>query len=114
MSYANLTATIVMVMATIVAVPVVVPCIRAFVRWLRPRPAMGTCVRMTSQGSAMRRFELALQTGDPNRIVPAALELPRPIHLSHGVRVLLALRDAGAGAGERYRQSAARFAANLA
>ena len=57
----------------------------------------------------MTRFERALETGDPNRIVPAALELPRPIHLSHAVRVLLALRDAGDT--ERYRASAEKFAA---
>lgn len=60
----------------------------------------------------MTRFERALETGDPNRIVPAALELPRPIHLAHAVRVLLALRDAGAG--DKYRESAGRFAAQLA
>ena len=59
----------------------------------------------------MARFERALATGNPNLIVPAALELPRPIHLSHAIRVLLALRDAGAG--DQYRESAARFAAQL-
>ena len=59
----------------------------------------------------MTRFERALKTGDPRRIVPAALELPRPIHLSHGVRVLLAMRDAGDD--EQYHASAARFGAQV-
>jgi hypothetical protein len=59
----------------------------------------------------MTRFERALTTGHPGRIVAAALELPRPIHLSHGARVLLALRDAGAE--DEYRKSAAKFAARL-
>jgi hypothetical protein len=59
----------------------------------------------------MARFERALETGDPRRIVPAALELPRPIHLSHAVRVLLAMRDAGDV--EKYPESAARFGAQV-
>jgi hypothetical protein len=56
----------------------------------------------------MTRFERAILSGNPNTIVPAALELPRPILLAHAVRVLLALRDAG---DRRYDASAVRFAA---
>jgi hypothetical protein len=53
-------------------------------------------------------IERALSSGNPNAIVPASLELRRPILLAHAVRLLLALRDAG---DRRYDASAVRFAA---
>lgn len=66
---------------------------------------------MTSQGHATTRFERALATGNPGIVVPAGLELPQPILLHDGLRVLLVLRD---HAPEKYPIAAARWAASLA
>jgi hypothetical protein len=63
---------------------------------------------MTSQGHPSVRFDRALKTANLAIIIPAALELPRPILLRDGLRVLLAIRDLDAG---RYSPAAARFAA---
>jgi hypothetical protein len=65
---------------------------------------------MTSQGSALMRFERAVRTGNPNLVIAAAHELPRPVLLRDALRVLLVLAVADA---DRYPAAAARFGARL-
>lgn len=65
---------------------------------------------MTSQGHPLARFQRALENGNPDIVIPAALELPRPILLRDGLRVLLVLRDR---APDRYPLAAARWAASF-
>jgi len=63
---------------------------------------------MTSQGSAITRFDRAIRTGNPNLVIAAAHELPQPVLLRDALRVVLA-----AAAPERYAPAAARFGARL-
>jgi hypothetical protein len=65
---------------------------------------------VTAQGHPSTRFDRALKTRNLGIIIPAALELPRPIQLRDGVRVLLAIRDLDPG---RYPPAAARFGATV-
>ena len=65
---------------------------------------------MTAQGHPSTRFDRALKTRNLALIIPAALELPRPILLRDGLRVLLAIRELDA---RRYPAAAARFAATF-
>ncbi|MGZ6575494.1 MAG: hypothetical protein ACXVFQ_21060 [Solirubrobacteraceae bacterium] len=65
---------------------------------------------MASQGSAITRFDRAVQTGNPNIVIAAAHELPRPVLLRDALRVLLVL---AAAAPHRYPPAAARFGARL-
>jgi len=65
---------------------------------------------MTSQGSALTRFERAVRTGNPNIVIAAAHELPRPVLLRDALRVLLVLAVADTA---RYQPAAARFGARL-
>ena len=65
---------------------------------------------MTSQGSALMRFERAVRTGNPNIVIAAAHELPRPMLLRDALRVLLVLAVADRN---RYPAAAARFGARL-
>jgi hypothetical protein len=65
---------------------------------------------MTSPGSAMTRFERAVRTGNPNLVLAAAHELPKPILLRDALRVVLVF---AAGAPERFPVAAARFGARL-
>lgn len=71
---------------------------------------MRTSVRMTSQGSAIVRFQRALQTGNPAIVLAAAHELPKPVQLGDALAILLVLLDREL---ERYPAAAARFAARL-
>lgn len=71
---------------------------------------MRTSVRMTSQGSAIVRFQRALQTGNPAIVLAAAHELPKPVQLRDALAILLVLLDRES---ERYASAAARFAARL-
>jgi hypothetical protein len=71
---------------------------------------MRTSVRMTSQGSAIIRFQRALQTGNPAIVLAAAHELPKPVQLRDALSILLVLLDRER---ERYPAAAARFAARL-
>ena len=65
---------------------------------------------MTSQGSALLRFERAIRTANPNLVIAAAHELPRPVQLRDALRVLLVLATAD---HSRYAPAAARFGARL-
>lgn len=65
---------------------------------------------MTSQGSAIVRFDRAVRTGNPNLVIAAAHELPRPVLLRDALRVLLVLAAADP---DRYPPAAARFGARL-
>ena len=65
---------------------------------------------VTSQGSAIIRFERAVRTGNPNLVIAAAHELPRPVLLRDALRVLLVLATADP---DRYQPAAARFGARL-
>jgi len=65
---------------------------------------------MTSQGSAITRFDRAIRTGNPNLVIAAAHELPQPVLLRDALRVVLVL---AAAAPERYAPAAARFGARL-
>jgi hypothetical protein len=56
------------------------------------------------------RFERAVRTGNPNLVIAAAHELPRPVLLRDALRVLLVLAVADA---DRYPAAAARFGARL-
>jgi hypothetical protein len=58
----------------------------------------------------MTRFERALRNGNPNIVVAAAHELPRPVLLRDALRVVLVL---AVGAPDRYPPAAARFGARL-
>jgi hypothetical protein len=58
----------------------------------------------------MMRFERAIRTGNPNLVVAAAHELPRPVLLRDALRVLLVLAGADP---DRYQRAAARFGARL-
>jgi hypothetical protein len=70
-----------------------------------------TFVRMTSRGGPLRRFADALSSGNPGLFTPAALELPMPIHLSHGGAIALKLRDVEPSL---YSRSAVRFGEQFA
>jgi hypothetical protein len=65
---------------------------------------------MTSQGSALMRFERAVRTGNPTIVLAAAHELPKPPLLRDALRVLLVLATA---APDRFPQAATRFGARL-
>ena len=65
---------------------------------------------MTSQGSAITRFERAVNTGNPNIVLAAAHELPKPILLRDALRVVLVLAT---NAPDRFPTVAARFGARL-
>jgi hypothetical protein len=56
------------------------------------------------------RFERAVRTGNPNLVIAAAHELPRPVLLRDALRVLLVLVAADS---DRYQPAAARFGARL-
>ena len=73
------------------------------------RPDANMC-SMTSQGSAITRFDRAVRTGNPNIVIAAAHEFPRPVLLRDALRVLLVL---AAAAPDRYPPAAARFGARL-
>jgi hypothetical protein len=60
---------------------------------------MGTCVRVTSQGSAYARFRRSLDTGSVTNALAAAAELKR-------LELLLLIRDK---APERYGRAALRW-----
>jgi hypothetical protein len=65
---------------------------------------------MTSHGSALVRFDRAVRTGNPNIVIAAAHELPRPVLLRDALRVLLVLAVAN---HDRYAPAAAQFGARL-
>ena len=65
---------------------------------------------MTSQGSALTRFEMAVKTGNPNIVLAAAHELPKPMLLRDALRVVLVLAGR---APERFPAAASRFGARL-
>lgn len=65
---------------------------------------------MTSQGSAIVCFEPAVRTGNPNLVIAAAHELPRPVLLRDALRVPLVLVAADR---DRFPPAAARSAARL-
>src|SRR5947209_19342758 len=65
---------------------------------------------MTSQDSALARFERAVKIGNPNIVLAAAHELPKPMLLRDALRVVLVL---AAAAPERFPAAAARFGARL-
>jgi hypothetical protein len=48
---------------------------------------------MTSQGSAIVRFQRALKTGNPGIVLAAAHELPKPVQLRDALAILLVLLD---------------------
>jgi hypothetical protein len=75
-----------------------------------PTRPNGNMCSMTSQGSALVRFDRAVRTGNPNIVIAAAHELPRPVLLRDALRVLLVLAVADHG---RYPPAAARFGARL-
>src|SRR5450755_2149723 len=80
-------------------------------REIAPSPSLRTDVRlMTSQGSAIVCFEPAVRTGNPNLVIAAAHELPRPVLLRDALRVPLVLVAADR---DRFLPAAARFAARL-
>jgi hypothetical protein len=56
------------------------------------------------------RFERAVRTGNPNIVIAAAHELPKPLLLRDALRVLLVLATA---APDRFPKAAARFGARL-
>ena len=58
----------------------------------------------------MMRFERAVRTGNPNLVIAAAHELPRPVLLRDALRVLLVLATADP---DRFPPAAARFGARL-
>ncbi len=68
------------------------------------------CSGMTSQGSAVTRFERALAIGKPSIVLAAAHELPQPVQLRDALRILLVLAG---GDPERFPTAAARFGARL-
>ena len=61
---------------------------------------------MGQAGSAFKRFERAVATGNPNLVLAAAHELPKPMQLRDSLRVLLVLATADR---ERFPSAAARF-----
>jgi hypothetical protein len=65
---------------------------------------------MTSQGSAMMRFERAVRVGNPNLVLAAAHELPKPVRLRDALRIVLVL---AVGAPDQFPAAAARFGARL-
>ena len=65
---------------------------------------------MTSQGSAIVRFERALAIGTPSIVLAAAHELPQPVQLRDALRILLVLAG---GEPERFPTAAAPFGARL-
>ena len=71
---------------------------------------MGTCVRMTSDGSAYARFRRALNTGNKTLVIAAARELPH-VDLNDALRICLVLRD---GDPEQYERAAVRWLGRFA
>lgn len=65
---------------------------------------------VTSDGGAYSRFRRALQTGNPNLVIAAALELPR-VALDDALEICLVLRD---GSPERYERAAVRWLGRFA
>ena len=65
---------------------------------------------MTSDGSALTRFERPVKIGNPNIVLAAAHELPKPMLLRDALRVVLVFAVA---APERFPAAAARFGARL-
>lgn len=65
---------------------------------------------MTSQGSALSRFDRACARGNPNIVIPALLELSRPVQLRDALRAVLVL---AAAKDERYDRYAGRLASRL-
>jgi hypothetical protein len=65
---------------------------------------------VTSDGSAYSRFRRALETGNANLVVAAALELPQ-VALDDALRICLVLRD---GDAERYERAAVRWLGRFA
>ena len=66
---------------------------------------------MTSDGSALTRFERAVKIGNPNIVLAAAHELPKPMLLRDALRVVPRVRRRRAGAVPR-RRGAVRSAAD--
>ena len=64
---------------------------------------------MTSDGSALTRFERAVKIGNPNIVLAAAHELPKPMLLRDALRVVLVF----AVAAPELPAAAARFGARL-
>ena len=65
---------------------------------------------VTADGSAYSRFRRALQTGNANLVIAAALELPQ-IALDDALRICLVFRD---GDPERYERAAVRWLGRFA
>ena len=68
------------------------------------------CSLVTSEGSAITRFDRAVKTGNPNLVLAAAHELPKPVLLRDALRVVLVLATS---APDRFPTAAARFGARL-
>ena len=68
------------------------------------------CSPVTSQGSAITRFDRAVRLGVPQLVLAAAHELPKPVLLRDALRVVLVLAAAGA---EEFPLAAARFGARM-
>ena len=58
----------------------------------------------------MMRFERAVRVGNPNLVLAAAHELPKPVRLRDALRIVLVLATA---APDRFPAAAARFGARL-
>ena len=58
---------------------------------LADRRTGNICSTMTSQGSAIMRFERAVRVGNPNLVLAAAHELPKPVRLRDALRIVLVL-----------------------
>ena len=58
----------------------------------------------------MMRFERAVRVGNPNLVLAAAHELPKPLRLRDALRIVLVL---AVGAPDRFPAAAARFGARL-
>lgn len=65
---------------------------------------------VTSPGSAYSRFRRALDTGNANLVIAAALELPQ-VALEDALRICLVFRD---GDPERYERAAVRWLGRFA
>jgi hypothetical protein len=58
----------------------------------------------------MMRFERAVRVGNPNLVLAAAHELPKPVRLRDALRIVLVL---AVGAPDQFPAAAARFGARL-
>jgi len=65
---------------------------------------------VTSEGSPYARFRRALETGNANLVIGAALELPQ-VALEDALRICLVFRD---GDPERYERAAVRWLGRFA